>query len=137
MLDTDEDFLNRAMAAYFKNDTDPQPTTDRSYVKTYVDRRYAVLSNATGTLAVYRIRSKGAIQRLTRWPDALNEVVLVMEVTKNLVDEADMIEFAETHQLEKAIDEGVREGWITKDAAQRLRNFRVTDTVDQGAACEP
>lgn len=135
MLNTD--FLKRAMAAYSKNDTDPQPTTDRSYVKTHVDRRYVVLSNATGTLAVYRIRSKGEIQRLTRWPDSLNEVALVIEAPRSSIDEVDVIEFAETHQLEKAIDEGVREGWITKDVAERLRNFRVTDTVDQGGACEP
>ena len=37
----------------------------------YNGKRYLVLRNVRGVLAVYRVRTSGALKRLVRWPLAL------------------------------------------------------------------
>jgi hypothetical protein len=70
----DEDrLLARAFAAYFRSaarngvPSPNQPAND-SYVIDLDGKGYVVLRNASGTLAVYRIRTSGVLKELKRWP---------------------------------------------------------------------
>lgn len=64
---------DRAIAAYYRSRTRSgaeiidQPSTD-SGVTGQDGLTYAVLQNASGTLAVYRVRGSGALKELRRWP---------------------------------------------------------------------
>jgi hypothetical protein len=73
-----DDLTRRAFTAYFRTSqahhlgvTD-QPANTAGVVhhdgKTYVE-----LHNARGTLAVYRVRTSGALKRLKRWPAEVAE----------------------------------------------------------------
>jgi hypothetical protein len=67
------DIERRALIAYFRTDggwltrRDAEPT-----VLEHAGKRYAVLRNAGGVLAVYRVRNEGTLKRLKRWPAELN-----------------------------------------------------------------
>jgi hypothetical protein len=46
-------------------------TSVTSGVVEHQGKRYVVLKNAKGVLAVYRVRTSGALKRLRRWPAGL------------------------------------------------------------------
>ncbi len=67
------DYLNRAMAAYFRNSKSaitPQPS-NLSCEQEHDGKRYVVLRNVNGILAVYRITTSGQLKGLKRWPKEL------------------------------------------------------------------
>jgi len=66
----DEDPASRAFAAYFEAEGDlaPQPSRETSWPVVHDGRRYVVLRNVNGVLAVYRVRPDGVLKRLKRWP---------------------------------------------------------------------
>jgi hypothetical protein len=70
--DTDDALINRALAAYFRIGENQQLTTN-SYVYTLGEKRYVVLSNDAGPMAVYRIRGDGILRRMRRWPKELDQ----------------------------------------------------------------
>ena len=47
------------------------PSNDSS-VHELDDKYYVILRNATGILAVYRVRNDGMLKRLKRWPEDLD-----------------------------------------------------------------
>jgi hypothetical protein len=78
-----DDETRRALAAYFMRGSsrhavasdwpghiDDQPA-DSSGPTEHDGKRYIVLRNVNGILAVYRVRTSGALKRLARWPAAL------------------------------------------------------------------
>lgn len=71
-------FMTRAMTAYFKtmigsNQIAMQPSNESAF-ECVGDRRYVVLRNVSGTLAVYRIRScDKVLKRLKRWPKQFDQ----------------------------------------------------------------
>ena len=68
----DSDIMRRAMRAYFRSEGEgAQQPSNASWVEEHNDRCYAVLHNANGILAVYRIQPRGTLKRLRRWPAAL------------------------------------------------------------------
>ena len=76
MDSTDDGLTRRAFAAYFRSGTrDGVPSPDMpasgSGVTEHDGKRYVVLSNVNGTLAVYRVRTSGALKELRRWPRAV------------------------------------------------------------------
>ena len=62
-----DELTGRAFAAYFRSGGVDQPGNDSGTVE-LEGRRYVVLRNVTGVLAVYRVRTSGALKRLRRWP---------------------------------------------------------------------
>ena len=67
---SDADLERRALAAYFRS-APPGATPDQPGGAGVVERDgrlYVVLSNARGTLAVYRVRGSGVLRRMRRWP---------------------------------------------------------------------
>jgi hypothetical protein len=63
----------RAFAAYFRRPTGAiidQPARDSGPVE-WQGKQYVVLRNTNGVLAVYRVRTSGALKRLRRWPRAI------------------------------------------------------------------
>ena len=71
------DPLRRARIAYFRAEvhrgiTAPPPVTAATLVE-HQDTTYVVLRNDTTVLAVYKIRADGILQRMHRWPEALEE----------------------------------------------------------------
>lgn len=74
IYDTDERLVTRAFAAYFRAGGIDQPA-NYSGVVLHDGKRYVVLVNAGGFLAVYRVRNDGMLKRLRRWPAALYELV--------------------------------------------------------------
>jgi hypothetical protein len=64
---SDADLERRALAAYFRSGGTDRPANGAS-VTEHDGRLYVVLSSASGTLAVYRVRGSGALKRLRRWP---------------------------------------------------------------------
>lgn len=64
-----DELTRRAFAAYFRTEgaRAAQPS-NLSGVEDLGDRQYVVLSNVNGILAVYRVRTSGALKRLRRWP---------------------------------------------------------------------
>lgn len=73
MIADDDDLLRRAFAAYFRNAGVPSPDqpSNGSYVTDLGGKRYVVLTNIRGVLAVYRVRNDGLLKGLRRWPKAL------------------------------------------------------------------
>ena len=78
MTVTDEQLTQRAFAAYFREAarggaySPDQPAND-SGVKEAGGKRYVVLRNVNGVLAVYRVRNDGVLKGLKRWPKELEE----------------------------------------------------------------
>lgn len=72
MILEDAELLNRAIRAYYiatkkEGGAVDQPANDSGIFKK-VGKRYVVLRNVRGVLAVYRIRNDGLLKRLKRWP---------------------------------------------------------------------
>jgi hypothetical protein len=67
---TDEVYVRRAFAAWFRSGGTDQPA-GYSDVEYHAGHRYVVLRNANGVLAVYRVRNDGMLKRLRRWPAEL------------------------------------------------------------------
>jgi hypothetical protein len=68
----------RAMSAYYRQGhreghTDQQITipANTSYLAELGGKRYVVLENVNGVLAVYRVRNDGVLKGLKRWPKEL------------------------------------------------------------------
>jgi len=61
------DYLSRAMAAYFRAGNTIQPANS-SGVQECNGKKYVVLRNVNGILAVYRITTSGQLKKLKRWP---------------------------------------------------------------------
>jgi hypothetical protein len=71
---SDQSIIARAFAAWFRSSaaigTAIQPPQDSS-VAEVAGKRYVVLQNVKGILAVYRIMNAGQLKRLKRWPAEL------------------------------------------------------------------
>jgi len=66
----EEDYVRRAIAAWFRSGGPGQPMpANSSSVQDHDGKFYVELHNGNGTLAVYRIRTDGILKRLKRWPD--------------------------------------------------------------------
>ena len=65
-----DDLTTRAFAAYFRSGGVDQPS-NMSGAADWQDKQYVVLHNVNGVLAVYRVRTSGALKRLRRWPREL------------------------------------------------------------------
>ena len=67
-----EEETQRAFAAYFRHNTHgailDQPGGSESGPAEHNGKRYVVLRNVNRVLAVYRVRTSGALKRLQRWP---------------------------------------------------------------------
>lgn len=78
VLGEDSDLTRRALAAYWKagkeNPRLDQPENGASHLEDNEGRRYVVLSNVNGTLAVYRLRNDGQLKRLKRWPKEIESL---------------------------------------------------------------
>jgi hypothetical protein len=70
--DMDNDLTRRAFAAYFRAGGTDQPAGTSGQVE-HNGRRYVVLHNVNGTLAVYRILNNGRLKGLRRWPRAVEQ----------------------------------------------------------------
>lgn len=65
----DDDGLRRAFAAYFRtNGSYADIPSSNSGVAIHDGKRYVVLRNRGGTLAVYRVLNNGRLKGLKRWP---------------------------------------------------------------------
>ena len=76
MDSTDTGLTRRACAAYFRSATrsgvpSPDMPAGGGDVAEHDGKTYVVLSNAGGTLAVYRVRTDGHLKELRRWPRAV------------------------------------------------------------------
>ena len=121
---TDNDFVTRALAAYFRSGGTPPPTSEACNVTAHEDRRYVVLRGASSIVAVYRIRNDGMLKRLTRWPDAIDTGKLDGRYEELRVyaesqtgERAEVLKgslevVAKTYQIDRDVRHGVREGWI-------------------------
>ena len=72
-------YVDRAMAAYYgrsrtTQELYQQPSRVDSGEVEYNGKRYVVLCNVKGILAVYRIKVDGYLKRMKRWPKVLDEV---------------------------------------------------------------
>lgn len=66
-----KDETQRALAAYFRTaDEIVDQPSDADLIE-YDGKDYVVLRNRQGVLAVYRVRTSGALKRLKRWPAEL------------------------------------------------------------------
>ena len=69
-----DELTRRAFAAYFRMGDGlsslAQPANTSGVVE-HKGRKYVVLENSNGVLAVYRVRNQGVLRRLKRWPAAL------------------------------------------------------------------
>jgi hypothetical protein len=64
-----DELTSRAMAAYFRSEgaAADQPADVHGLME-WDGKSYVVLRNVRGILAVYRVRTSGALKRLRRWP---------------------------------------------------------------------
>ena len=75
----DETLLQRALAAYYRPGGRQDPGVRRtvpavkSYVTEHLGKRYVVLEDFDGVLAVYRVRNDGILKALRRWPAQIEE----------------------------------------------------------------
>jgi hypothetical protein len=74
--DHHEPLIERAFAAYFalaarEGVTSPAMPSGSSHLCEPDGRRYVILRNVGGVLAVYRVRSSGLLRRLRRYPPEL------------------------------------------------------------------
>ncbi len=72
-----EPLINRAMSAYWRagqreldGASPPIPAND-SYLCELDGKKYVVLHNINGILAVYRVRTSGVLKALRRWPKGI------------------------------------------------------------------
>lgn len=69
-----DDLTKRAFAAYFRYPP-PGAILDQpdgtAWIGEEGGKQYVVLGNSRGVLAVYRVRTSGALKRLVRWPEAV------------------------------------------------------------------
>jgi hypothetical protein len=65
-------YESRALSAYFKSEDGmvQQPTTPE--IMEIKDRKYVVLHNVNGVLAVYRIKTDDILKRLKRYPKEID-----------------------------------------------------------------
>ena len=75
-----EPLIRRAMAAYYRaghragnDDNQIIIPANTSYLCEVDGKQYVVLENVNGILAVYRVRTSGALKELKRWPKELEE----------------------------------------------------------------
>lgn len=74
---TDNDpLISRAFAAYFRSAAregipSPDMPANDSHLCELGGKRYVVLHNVNGVLAVYRVRNDGVLKGLKRWPKEL------------------------------------------------------------------
>ena len=73
----DDALRQRAFAAHYRlaaarGGIYTQPGWDESCTEEHNGKRYVVLRNINGVLAVYRIRPNGALKGLKRYPRAFN-----------------------------------------------------------------
>ena len=73
---SDHELVARAMRAYLiaskKEGCDsPAQPSDSSAVTEFAGKRYVVLNNVNGILAVYGLKNDGVLNRLGRWPESL------------------------------------------------------------------
>ncbi len=66
------DYVSRAFKAWFRSGGIDQPSR-ASDVYEVEGRRYVVLLNCRGVLAVYRIKPNGSLRRLKRYPKEFDE----------------------------------------------------------------
>ena len=66
------DYLNRAIAAYFRSGNIAQPSIKNSGEENCNGKQYVVLRDNSKILAVYRITTSGQLKRLKRWPTEIN-----------------------------------------------------------------
>ncbi len=65
---TDQQLIERAYIRYHQNHPWDQNIRDKSIATDSTGKKYVVFRNATDILAVYRLRSDGALKELKRWP---------------------------------------------------------------------
>jgi hypothetical protein len=81
MRSFEQDIEQRAFAAYFRfTENALQPSRNLSGEETVNGKRYVVLRNTNGILAVYRVKPDGALKGLKRWPAALDADGVVANV---------------------------------------------------------
>ena len=68
---TTHELTTRAFRAYFRSGGIDQPANSSGEVVSN-GKRYVVLHNIRGVLAVYRVSNAGALRRLNTWPDDLS-----------------------------------------------------------------
>ncbi|MGH3187205.1 MAG: hypothetical protein ACRDPY_25290 [Streptosporangiaceae bacterium] len=76
----DETLLQRALAAYYRpiagqshNAGRTAASAIKSHIAEHLGKRYVVLENFDGVLAVYRVRNDGILKALRRWPAEIAE----------------------------------------------------------------
>lgn len=67
------EYVNRASAALYRQTLREgvqfnQPSSDSGIRADSNGRKYVVLENISGVLAVYRIKTDGTLRRMKRWP---------------------------------------------------------------------
>ena len=67
-----DEMVKRAMAAWFRSGGSDQPA-NTSGGREYGGKKYVVLENVNGPLAVYRIKVDGILKRLKRWPKEIED----------------------------------------------------------------
>jgi hypothetical protein len=67
-----DDLVRRAHAAYYRSGNIDQPANTSGVVE-HNGKRYVVLQNINRTLAVYRVRTSGALKALHRWPAEIQD----------------------------------------------------------------
>jgi hypothetical protein len=66
------EYMNRALAAYFRSGGGAPPDQGRSGLQNLDGKQYMVLRDVQGgPLAVYRVRNDGVLKRLRRLPAGL------------------------------------------------------------------
>ncbi len=72
---SDDALVRRAVAAYYQPGSRRGHTAEQaiapvstSYTAEHLDKRYVVLEDFDGVLAVYRVRNDGILKALRRWP---------------------------------------------------------------------
>jgi hypothetical protein len=73
---SDHELVTRAMRAYFiaskkEGGESPAQPSNSSAVTEFEGKRYVVLNNVNGILAVYGLKNDGVLKRLGRWPESL------------------------------------------------------------------
>lgn len=70
------DPTSRAFAAWFrscaKENAIPAMPSNTSGERTLAGKKYVILENCRGLMAVYRVRPCGLLKRLHRWPSEFN-----------------------------------------------------------------
>lgn len=67
----ESELVQRAMAGYFRAGGG-QETVSGGVVMEHASHQYVVLTGATGTVCVFRVRNNGPLRRLKRWPPELS-----------------------------------------------------------------